>query len=133
MKSIILSIIVVLSVCLLPVYSFGLEGKCIEGDCANGHGIYVYQEGEKYVGEWKDNKYHGQGTLIETDGRRFEGEWREGEKVKGVQIYSDGGKWVGGFNEEGLFDGAGELTTPDGVIGRGVWKNGNIKNIELVE
>ena len=30
----------------------------------NGQGTYIYPNGEKYEGDWKNGKYHGQGSLI---------------------------------------------------------------------
>ena len=33
------------------------------GNCQNGYGIYTYFSGDKYVGEWRDRKWHGQGTV----------------------------------------------------------------------
>ena len=55
---------------LIPL-SFGLEEnswkdlflECIEGDCENGKGMMIYYSTQKYVGEFKDGKRHGQGTL----------------------------------------------------------------------
>ena len=35
---------------------------CIQGNCYNGKGTYVWANGNKYVGEFMDGKYHGQGT-----------------------------------------------------------------------
>jgi len=32
-----------------------------------GHGILIFNEKKKYVGEFKDNMLHGDGILIETD------------------------------------------------------------------
>jgi antitoxin component YwqK of YwqJK toxin-antitoxin module len=40
-------------------------GQCISGDCQNGFGTYLFNSlyyGDKYVGEWKNNKMHGTGT-----------------------------------------------------------------------
>ena len=43
----------------LPMIGFG---QCISGDCENGYGTFdAYWD--KYVGEWKNGKMHGQGTL----------------------------------------------------------------------
>jgi len=47
--------------------------ECIEGDCNNGYGIYTFGNGDKYVGEWKDGKRHGQGTYTYADGRVVKG------------------------------------------------------------
>ena len=35
-------------------------------------------DGERYEGEWREDKRHGQGVLTKTDGRRYEGKWRDG-------------------------------------------------------
>ena len=45
----------------------------------NCFGTYTWSNGEKYVGEWKDNKRHGQGTYTYTDGAVEEGIWKDGE------------------------------------------------------
>ena len=39
-------------------------------------------DGIKYVGEWKDGKYHGQGTYTFADGTVGKGIWENGELVK---------------------------------------------------
>ena len=40
-----------------PVYKGDVEnGK------PNGFGVMTFPWGDKYIGEWKDGKYHGQGT-----------------------------------------------------------------------
>ena len=37
--------------------SYGQE--CTSGDCENGQGTFTWADGEKYVGEWRDDKKHG--------------------------------------------------------------------------
>ena len=57
MKHILLSLVLVLT------FSFSaFADKCVSGDCVNGYGTYVWDNGDKYVGESKDNLSHGQGT-----------------------------------------------------------------------
>ena len=34
--------------------------ECIIGDCVNGYGIFLYDDGAKYVGEYKNGLGHGQ-------------------------------------------------------------------------
>ena len=45
----------------------------------NGQGTITYPNGRKYVGEYKDGKYHGQGAFTYTDGSKYVGEYKDGE------------------------------------------------------
>ena len=54
--------------------------ECIKGDCINGQGTYTTAAGNKYVGEWKDGKFHGLGTFIFVDGRKCVGEHKDGKQ-----------------------------------------------------
>ena len=45
-------LIVFLVIFLTPALTLGEEGKCIEGDCLDGQGTKVYNEGVKYVGKF---------------------------------------------------------------------------------
>ncbi|MEE2983404.1 MAG: hypothetical protein VX929_08935 [Pseudomonadota bacterium] len=55
---------------------------------------------EKYVGEHKDGKRHGQGTYANNDGRIYVGEWKDGvEDGQGRITYPDGSQYVGEFKE----------------------------------
>ena len=44
-------------------------------DLSNGNGIYTFANGEMYVGEFKDGKSHGQGTHTWPNGDMYIGEW----------------------------------------------------------
>ncbi len=53
--------------------------KCIEGDCLNGFGIWAWggkKYESKYVGNFKNGKFHGQGTYIKPNGYTT-GEFRD--------------------------------------------------------
>ena len=50
--------ILLLILLYLPFIGFG---QCVSGDCENGYGTYTFRDGGKYVGQWKDDKKHGQG------------------------------------------------------------------------
>ena len=56
--------------------------ECIEGDCNNGYGTYMWSDGSKYVGEHKDGKQHGHGTLTYADGRVEKGIWKNGQLLE---------------------------------------------------
>jgi len=59
---------------------------CIEGNCWNGQGTFIYKSGDKYVGGWKYSERHGQGTFTYADGRIVKGIWKEGNIITKTQI-----------------------------------------------
>ena len=42
--------------------------------------IYNYANGDKYVGDWKVDKFHGFGIYIFCNGERYEGQLLKGQK-----------------------------------------------------
>ena len=56
--------------------------ECIKGDCNNGYGTHTWANGDKYIGEFKDNKANGQGTFIGTDGTVMKCIWENGELIE---------------------------------------------------
>ena len=53
------------------------------GGKKHGYGTFTYVNGEKYVGEWKNEKWHGQGTYTKANGTIYHsGEWVNGEPKK---------------------------------------------------
>ena len=56
----------------------GEEGECLEGDCDNGRGMYIFSDGSFYIGGWKGGFPHGLGTLKYINGFKDEGEWKRG-------------------------------------------------------
>ena len=38
---------------------------------------FTFQNGAKYLGQWKGMKRHGKGVQIWQDGARYEGDWRD--------------------------------------------------------
>jgi len=77
--------------------------KCIEGDCNNGQGTFTFVSGkfagDKYVGQFKNQKQHGQGTYTWANGDKYVGEWKKGkEHGQGTLTFEESGnKYVGEF------------------------------------
>ena len=62
----------------------------------NCFGSYTYSTGDKYVGEWKDNKQHGQGTTTWADGDKYVGEWKDAKKHgQGTYFFGENSDWAG--------------------------------------
>lgn len=53
----------------------------MEGSQRHGHGAMTYANGDKYVGEWKNDRFDGHGTYIYADGSQDVGEWKNGKNV----------------------------------------------------
>ena len=63
---------------------------------------FTYDDGSKYVGQWKDNKQlkqlqqHGQGTITYADGSKYVGEFKDGVRSgQGTMSFINGKKYVG--------------------------------------
>jgi hypothetical protein len=92
-------------------------------DC---YGIYTWESGNKYEGEWKNNKRHGKGTLYFKDGDIYVGEYKDGKR-NGQGVYTwkeDGSKYVGEY-KDGKRNGQGVYTwKEDGSKYVGEYKDG---------
>ena len=51
----------------------------------NCFGAFMFDDGDKYVGEWKEDKMHGHGTYTWANGEKYIGEFRDGRNSYGVQ------------------------------------------------
>ena len=59
-------------------------------------GTYTFASGDKFVGEWKDDKFHGQGTYTFAEGDKYVGEFKDGKKHgQATYTYADGEKDAG--------------------------------------
>ena len=62
----------------------------------SGKGKAIMAEGFKYIGEFKNGKFHGQGSFTYPDGGKYIGEFKDGlETGHGTFTYADGGKYIG--------------------------------------
>jgi hypothetical protein len=92
----------------------------------NCFGTHTYADGEKYVGEYKDNKGHGQGAYTYVNGDKYVGEYKNGKKHgQGTYTFADGDKYVGEY-KNGKKHGQGTYTFADGTIERGIWESGEL-------
>ena len=66
----------------------------------------TYPDGNKYVGEWKDDKENGKGTKTWKDGKKYVGEYKDGKRNgKGIFTWSNREKFVGEWKEGNRWNG----------------------------
>ena len=51
------------------------EGEVNQDGRNHGKGVLSYPNGDRYVGEWRNNYRHGHGTMTYADGRVESGQW----------------------------------------------------------
>ena len=54
-------------------------------DKRHGHGVFYYADGNRYDGDYVDDKRHGHGVFYYADGSHYEGEWLEGVEVTALR------------------------------------------------
>jgi len=66
----------------------------------HGRGLYLWGDGRKYDGEYKEDKKCGFGIYLWSDGRCYEGFWDNGKQCgKGKYILPDGTKKMGDWDQ----------------------------------
>jgi len=75
----------------------------------NCFGTFTRADGSRYVGEWRDGKFHGQGTYYHLADNEFKGD-----------------KYVGEFRD-GKYNGQGTYTFADGGVLEGIFKDGEFQ------
>ena len=95
-------------------------------------GTYTWDNGDKYSGEWKNDKMHGYGTYTvgnlgtqgNNTGDKYVGEWLDGKyHGQGTYIHLNGDKYVGEY-KDGRMHGKGVYTFASGTKYVGEYRDG---------
>ena len=90
----------------------------------HGKGILTLANGDTYQGDFKNNLRHGHGKIIYSDGYIYEGEYQNDLwNGKGKLTYINGNIYEGDF-KNGLQEGLGKTTWTNGYVYEGEYKNG---------
>lgn len=83
-----------------------------------GYGVMDdIMSGEKYLGNWSDNKKHGNGVIVTSEGVYYEGAFNQDVfSGFGLMILKDGTYYEGEFKGVGVLGGKGRLTMQSGHI-----------------
>ena len=101
-------------------------------DLANGLGTYTFVNGHEYIGEFKDDLFNGQGTFTFANGEKYVGEFKDDVRHgQGTSTWDSGQKYVGEWKDD-LFNGQGTFTHPEGSLIKGNWINGDCVGCKII-
>lgn len=101
-----------------------LNANCVDGDCLNGKGSMVSNNGIRYSGNFKSGIFNGIGKAIYSNGDEYIGEWVNGQKEgKGKYSFSNGSIYKGHFHKD-IIQGKGTMIYDNGEQYTGEWLGG---------
>ena len=90
----------------------------------HGNGICTYNNGDKYIGEWREDYRHGNGMYILANGEKYIGEYKDDKRNgHGEYTFPEGQKYIGEWKDDKR-DGHGEYTLTDGTVVKKFYKDG---------
>ncbi len=94
----------------LLILSFLLLSFPLFGQSKGTDVLYIWENGTRYIGEWKDGKQHGQGTYTygkgEGEGDKYVGEFKRGYRNEyGNPLFADFFFFITGFHGFHVFSG----------------------------
>ncbi len=121
----------IIQFCLLFLYTFsyGQDTGCTIGDCQNGKGRFIFENGDKYIGEFKNALPHGRGAYYNKDGSTYKGPFIEGKRQGyGTFTWTNGEKYIGEYVNNNRH-GEGIYIFADGRQQKGNWRDGTFVEI----
>jgi len=110
--------------CVTTGNTYASRSACKGNYWTNCFGTYNWDDGTKYVGEWKDDKRDGQGTYTYSSGGKYVGEWKDDKRDgQGTYTYPSGDKYVGEWKDHKL-NGKVIFFNADGsILRQGIYKD----------
>mmetsp|Transcript_10256 Transcript_10256/g.15607 ORF Transcript_10256/g.15607 Transcript_10256/m.15607 type:complete len:117 (+) Transcript_10256:770-1120(+) len=95
----------------------------------HGVGLFQWQDGKLYIGEWRDNFMEGEGFFLTKDHKAYLGDFKKDSKSgNGIYLWPEGkaynGQWEKGKQHGVGFFIARNANASELVIRKGVWLNG---------
>lgn len=115
----------------------GANAQCIEGNCYEGNGTFLFENGDQFKGQWRKGLPEGYGVYEFAGGDVYKGAWKGGlMEGRGTYTYNNGDKYIGEW-KGGLMNGRGhfhwnlpgDLMT--NAVYEGFFKEGQPQNIEF--
>ena len=101
------------------------QGSCLNGNCQNGEGKYLFTDGAAYQGGFKHGKFHGQGIMHYPNKDTYVGNWRNNLQEGRGRMTTRDNFYLGGFHQ-GKRHGEGTVTFTNGNKLTGTWAFGQL-------
>ena len=72
-------------------YSFLLKAECTKGVCTTGTGVYEFDNGDKYIGQFNNSEYDGKGTFRFKSGDVYIGQFKNGKLNGELYVFDSNG------------------------------------------
>lgn len=110
------------------------QAQCVSGNCEDGYGVYVDDNGNRYSGFFKNGEYSGEGTLIFYGGDVYIGSFKNDMVCgKGTYIWGETGEKYFGHWEDGNRQGIGTSFYEDGTASTDIWNNDEVVDDDIKE
>jgi hypothetical protein len=99
-------------------------GKCVQGDCKQSFGIFYFENGDIYEGEWLNGMRHGQGKYTSVNKHVYSGQYvRDQRHGYGTYRWPEGDVYVGEYRQDKR-EGKGTYMDAEGKSQDGYFVNG---------
>lgn len=126
-------------IAIITLFAIHSSAQCTTGNCYEGNGSYLFENGDLFNGSWKKGLPNGYGVYEFTNGDVYKGAWDDGlMDGRGTYTYNNGDKYIGGW-KEGKMNGRGHFhwelagDLMNNAKYEGFFKDGVPSNIDMKE
>lgn len=108
---------------LLQLNNLSAQYGCLAGDCASDYGVYVWENGDRYAGEFENHQLNGYGVYTFKEGSVYSGMFTNGQREGFGRLEWKSGDVYLGVWEGGRRSGFGKMMFRNGTVQEGEWQN----------
>ena len=112
----------IISILFVVAVPYLLIAQCLQGDCRENYSILLFENQDKYYGEFRHGQPHGQGMMVYANGGKYKGQWKNGSKEGQGQLTLSKVQYTGQFRKD-KFSGEGTMVYANRNKYVGQWAN----------